>query len=73
MGVIYMPAVHIYWSKDRLFCTPIYSVVMSRNRFQLLLKFLHFNDNSHTPGPADPSADKLFKVRPLVDPLFEKF
>ena len=73
MGVIYMPAVHIYWSKDCLFCTPIYSVVMSRNCFQLLLKFLHFNDNSHMPGLADPSPDKLFKLRPLLDHIFEKF
>ena len=46
---------------------------MSRNRFQLLLKFLHFNDNSDKPEPNDPSADKLFKLRPLLDHLFEKF
>ena len=46
---------------------------MSRNRFQLLLKFLHFNDNSNMPAPDDPSPDKLFKLRPLLDHLFEKF
>ena len=73
MGIVHKPAIHMYWSKDPLFCTPIYNAVMSRNRFQLLLKFLHFNDNSHMPAPADPSPDKLFKLRPLLDHLFEKF
>ena len=73
MGIVHKPAIHMYWSKDPLFCTPIYNAVMSRNRFQLLLKFLHFNDNSHMPASADPSPDKLFKLRPLLDNLFEKF
>ena len=63
----------MYWSKHPLFCTPIFSAIMSRNRFQLLLKFLHFSDNSQMPEPNDPSPDKLFKLRPLLDHLFEKF
>ena len=73
MGIVHKPAIHMYWSKDPLFCTPIFSAVMSRNRFQLLLKFLHFNDNSNMPAADDPSPDKLFKLRPLLDHLFEKF
>ena len=73
MGIIHKPAIHMYWSKDPLFCTPIFSAIMSRNRFQLLLKFLHFSDNSQMPEPNDPSPDKLFKLRPLLDHLFEKF
>ena len=51
----------------------IYNAVMSRNRFQLLQKFLLFNDNSKMPVPADPSPDELFKLRPLLDHLFKKF
>ena len=73
MGIIHKPAIHMYWSTDPLFCTPIFSAIVSRNRFQLLLKFLHFNDNCQMPEPNDPSADKLFKLRPLLDHLFEKF
>ena len=45
---------------------------MSRNRFQTILEFLHFNDNSkHNPN--DPNQDRLFKVRPLVEHLVTKF
>ena len=73
MGIIHKPAICMYWSKAPLFCTPIFSAIMSRNRFQLLLKFLLFNDNSNMPAPNDPSPYKLFKLRPLLDHLFEKF
>ena len=39
MGIIHKPAIHMYWSKDPLFSTPIFHAIMSRNRFQLLLSF----------------------------------
>lgn len=39
MGIIHKPTIHMYWSKDPLFSTPIFHAIMSRNRFQLLLKF----------------------------------
>ena len=46
--------------------------MMSRNRFQTILEFLHFNDNSNY-DPNDPNRDRLFKVRPLVENLVQKF
>ena len=72
-GIIRKPAINLYWSTDPLYSTPLFGAIMSRNRFQLLLKFLHFNDNAKMPGAHDPSPDKLFKVRPLLDHLGEKF
>ena len=60
MDITHNPAIDM----DPLFCTSIFSAIMSRNRFQLLLKFLHFNNNSNMPEPID----KLFKLRPLLDP-----
>ena len=45
MKVKYKPQLPLYWSNDTLYNTPILSEVMSRNRFYLLLKFSHFNDN----------------------------
>lgn len=72
MGIIHKPVIHMYWSKDPLFCSPVYSAVVSRNRFQVLLNFLHFNDNNQLAAPTDPSPDKLFKLRPLLDHLFDK-
>jgi len=45
---------------------------MSRNRYQLISKFLHFADNRRW-NPTDPNRDKLFKVRPLLDHMNRKF
>ena len=72
-GIIRKPAFYLYWSTDPLYSTPLFGAIMTRNRFQLLLKFLHFNDNTQMPAADDPSPDKLFKLRPLLDHLCEKF
>ena len=45
---------------------------MSHNRFQTILEFLRFDDNSKYK-PTDPNQDRLFKVRPLVKHLVTKF
>jgi len=45
MGLIYKPRLHMYWSGDEILRTPVFGQVMSRDRFLLILRFLHFNDN----------------------------
>ena len=45
-GIIRKPAINLYWSTDPLYSIPLFGAIMSRNRFQLLLKFLNFNDNA---------------------------
>ena len=45
---------------------------MPRNRFQSITEFLHFNDNSKY-DIHDTTRDRLYKVRPLVEYLVEKF
>ena len=59
MDITHKPAIDM----DPLPCTPIFTAIMSRNRFQLLLKFLHFNNNSNMPAPIDT----LFKLWPLLN------
>ena len=73
MGIIQKPTIQMYWSNDPLYSTSIFKQVMQRDRYLLILKFLHFNDNNNMPGATEPNPDKLFKIRPLVDHLFEKF
>ena len=73
MGIIQKPNIQMYWSNDPLYSTPIFKQVMNRDRYLLILKFLHFNNNDNMPGRTEPNPDKLFKIRPLVDHLFEKF
>ena len=66
MGVVHKPRMTMYWSKDDLLATPVFNQVMRRDRFLLLIKFLHFADNS-TYNHNDPGRDKLFKLREVMN------
>ena len=46
---------------------------MSRDRFSLVLRFLHLNDSSKYKKKGEPGHDPLFKLRPFIDPLFGNF
>lgn len=63
-GTIIMPRIQDYWKTDNLFlsCFPQY---MSRDRFLLILRFLHFckNPKANEPQPED----RLYKIRSVVD------
>ena len=73
MGIMKKPTIDMYWSTDILYSTPLFAQTMTRLRFRLLLRFLHFNDNTMEPDRNDPQRDRLFKVRPLLDHLNEQF
>ncbi|XP_064598479.1 piggyBac transposable element-derived protein 4-like [Liolophura sinensis] len=57
-----LPTLEHYWTNDPLYKTEVYGKSMGRNRFQLLLRFWHFSENSE---------DRLIKIRPLLD-YFDK-
>ena len=42
MGIIYKPRIWMYWSSDAFYSTPVFSQAMSRERFQIIMRFLHF-------------------------------
>ncbi len=68
MGVVRLPKIEDYWSTDTLFKNDVIPKVMSRNRFQLILRFIHFADND------DPNqTDKLHKIGMLSEMLLENF
>jgi hypothetical protein len=46
----------------------MFGQLFSRDRFLLLLKYLHFNDNSNQVGD-----DKLHKIKPVINELRKKF
>ena len=46
---------------------------MTRDRFLVILRYLHFSDNSKMPARGQPGFDKLYKVRPLLDALKTRF
>ena len=73
MGLVKKPTLQMYWSRDVLYSTPVFPAVMHRDRYLLILKFWHFNNNANAPDPRDPGRDRLFKLRPLIDHLEKRF
>ena len=73
MGIVKKPDLNSYWSTDPLIRTPAFPAAMPRDRFILLLKFWHMNDNDNLPAANEPNRDRLFKLRPVLDHLFQKF
>ena len=69
MGLVKLPRISSYWSRDKLYINGVASAVMTRNRFQLLLKMWHFSDNE------DPLAttDRLHKIRYVMNSLIDNF
>ena len=62
-----------YWSRHPL-CLEgsIFNRIISRNRFQSILKFLHFANNTEY-NVHDPNRDKMYKIRPIVELLTSIF
>ena len=48
MGVVHKPRFAMYWSTDSLISTPIFNQIISRDRFLIPMRFLHFADNKNT-------------------------
>ena len=69
IGLVYKPRLSMYWSTNELYFTPIFSAVMSRDRFLIFMRFLHFVDNSCC-DVSDPARDRLHKIRPVIDLTF---
>ena len=65
MGIVRLPSIEHYWSKDPLYKFEGLSNVMSRNRFQEILRFWHFSNN-------EEEESRLDKIMPLVNQLNEK-
>ena len=57
--IVEMPADRLYWGSQTRY--PAVADVMSRNRFQLLLKVIHFVDNLEVSD--EEKKDKLWKLR----------
>ena len=69
MGLVQMPKLSHYWSSSQLYGSEIIRNSMSRERFELLLKFWHFSNNDNK----NSNQDRLFKLKPLLDLLRARF
>jgi hypothetical protein len=61
------PRLKWYWKSDEAMRIPIVADSMSRNRFDEISKYLHFNEAQSGEN------DKFFKVRPVLDVLKSTF
>jgi len=57
-----------YWSTDPLLYSPIFGKIMSRNRFQLLLRYIHFCNNKN-----QVTNDRLFKIDMVLQDIKNNF
>ena len=73
MGVVHKPTLDMYWTKSSLFATPAFGKLMPRNRYCLILKYLHFSNNDDMPDKSDTDFDRLFKIREVYDILTSAF
>ncbi|XP_046666743.1 piggyBac transposable element-derived protein 4-like [Homalodisca vitripennis] len=68
MGLSNHPRITDYWSGNILYKNTVASQVMSRNRFQLMLRFWHFNDHA-----AEERDGRIAKILPLISKMNDIF
>ena len=71
MSIFCLPRSQQYWSKA--YSIEHVNSIMGRVRFEQIKKNIHFNDNNEMVPSTDENFDKLFKVRPLLSHLQNKF
>lgn len=69
MGLARFPSLSDYWSKSVLYQNEVKNK-MPRNRFELLLRTLHFCNNEN---PNVEKTDRLRKISPLLEKLKERY
>lgn len=68
MGLHPLPRISDYWCNKVIYKNNVAPKVMSRNRFQLLLRMWHFNDNENLAQDG-----RLAKINPLLTHLNDMF
>lgn len=67
MGLVPYPSIRKYWSSNHKYKNDFVRGIMIRNRFEALLKEIHFSDEEKHPN------DRLAKVRDLTNLMNSKF
>ena len=72
MGIVGLPEVSDYWTREPLLNHPWFPSVMSSKKFLVLSRFLHFTDNTSAPSREDPDYNKLWKIQPVLRTVQEQ-
>lgn len=73
MGIIHYPCVEDYWARSWPFANNTFTDILKRDRFTLILRFFHLNDNAQYIPKGQPGHDPLYKIRPFMDALIQHF
>ena len=68
--ILKKPALQLYFSKRECINTPFFGKVMSVDRFLLLCKFLHFENNQHHDNIM--ASKKLAKIKTVMEYTVKK-
>ena len=68
MGLVKVPKLSDYWNTSELYSLELPKTTMSRNRFELLLKFWHFANNENAP-----QGNRLHKCENVLNMFIETF
>ena len=71
ISVVRMPNTRMFWNKSMGHSAV--NAVLTRDRFEEIIRLLHMSNNTEQPTREDPDFDKLFKVRKLLDYLNSNF
>lgn len=63
--------IRYYWHP--IIGLPLVQETMPVNKFESIRRYLHLNDNSNLIPRGQPGHDKLFKLRPVLEHLLNKF
>ena len=69
MGMLRLIRVRDYWSMNNILATSWFPSDMSRDRFLIILRYIHLVDSSKRKKVSEEGYDPLYKLRPLIDHL----
>ena len=73
MGINRLPALRDYWRRDPAYHYGPIADHIPRDRFFEITRYLHFVDNSTLLPRDHPNFDRLWKVRPIIDRVSDRF
>ncbi|XP_046685132.1 piggyBac transposable element-derived protein 4-like [Homalodisca vitripennis] len=70
MGMCPLPQIRFYWSNDTMFKNDFIKQAMKRERFEMLLRCLHFHNNEEAVGE-EPRMKKLQNLQVMLNDRFK--
>ena len=67
MTIHKLPDIRLYWSTLPIYHVGFIANVMPRKRFEMIRSMLHFANNNTQVSRDDPTYDRAFKIRPIIN------